>query len=101
MAAMVAVTAVPAFATIHPLVPGGGKTLTAEPVGLPEGETPSESQDPPGLTPGGPDQSEQIATPVFAVTPEGEQIEGAPPGTLGTNPSAGGASASAFKPEPE
>ena len=31
MAAMVAVTAVPAFATIHSLIPGAGKTLTAGP----------------------------------------------------------------------
>ncbi len=70
MAAIMAVTAVPAFATIHPLVPGAGKTLTAEPPGLPEGETPSESQDPPGLTPGGPDQSSaDVAQPVTVANP--------------------------------
>ncbi len=70
MAAMLAVTAVPAFATIHPLVPGAGKNLKAEPPGLPEGETPSESQDPPGLTPGGPDQSSaDVAQPVQVANP--------------------------------
>ena len=69
MAAMVAVTAVPAFATIHPLIPGAGKTLTADPEPL-GGATPSESQDPPGLTPGGPDESSaDVAQPVTVANP--------------------------------
>src|SRR5215218_899684 len=84
MAAMVAVTAVPAFATIHPLIPGGGKTLTAEPAGLPEGETPSESQDPPGLS--GQSSADNIAQPVLSV---GSPTTCAPEGPCGTNPSGG------------
>ena len=67
MAAMVAVMAVPAFATIHPLIPGAGKTLTAEPAGLPGGETPSESQDPPGLS--GQSSADNIAQPVTVANP--------------------------------
>ena len=94
MAALLALTAVPAFATIHPLIPGAGKTLTAEPAGLPEGETPSESQDPPGLTPGGPDQSSaDVAQPVLSVAPPEVCT---PEGACGTNPS-GGNSLHAFK----
>ena len=69
MAAMLAVTAVPAFAAIHPLVPGAGKTLAAEPEPL-GGATPSESQDPPGLAPSGPDQSNATeAQPVLVANP--------------------------------
>ena len=44
MAAMLAVTAVPAFATVHPL-------SKSELSNAPEG-TAAETQDPPGLTPG-------------------------------------------------
>jgi hypothetical protein len=91
MAAMVAVTAVPAFATIHPLIPGAGKTLTAEPAGLPEGETPSESQDPPGLS--GQSNTDNIAQPVLSVATPDVCI---PEGACGTNPS-GGNSLNAFQ----
>jgi hypothetical protein len=44
MAAMLAVTAVPAFATVHPL-------SKSERSNAPEG-TAAQTQDPPGLTPG-------------------------------------------------
>ncbi len=91
MAALLAVTAVPAFATIHPLIPGAGKTLTAEPAVLPEGETPSESQDPPGLS--GQSNADNIAQPVLSV---GSPEFCAPEGACGTSPS-GGNSESAFK----
>jgi hypothetical protein len=98
MAAMMAVTAVPAFATIHPL--SNAENSNAKP-GT-QGFVSAELQDPPGLTPaflptGGPDQSKaEIAQPVLAVTPEGTQAPDSPPGVLGTNPSKDGASANAF-----
>ena len=102
MAAMVAVTAVPAFATIHQLA-------NMENSNDEHASAVAQSQDPPGLTPPpvGTGQSQgsppnnptdsTLAQPVFAVTPEGEQIAGAPPGFLGTNPSKDGASANAIK----
>jgi hypothetical protein len=53
--------AAPAFATIHPLV-------CAEVSNAPAG-TPADTQNPPGLTPGGVDQSSATtAQPVVAVT---------------------------------
>jgi len=59
MAAMLAVTAVPAFATVHPLANSECANDAASDVAT--------LQDPPGLTPGSQAQSEQLATPVFAV----------------------------------
>jgi hypothetical protein len=105
MAAMVAVTAVPAFATIHPLA-------NMENSNDEHASAVAQSQDPPGLTPaelvpGGTGKSQgsppnnptgtTVAQPVFAVTPEGQQAPDSPPGTFGTNPSKDGASANAFK----
>jgi hypothetical protein len=65
-----------------------------------------QNQEPPGLTgrsqgspPNNPTGT-NIGQPVFAVTPEDEPIfPGAPPSLVGTNPSSGGASANALKPE--
>jgi len=61
MAAMLALMAVPAFATIHPL-------SNSECSGLSE-DTVAGSQDPPGLTPGGTPSGggADVAQPVFAV----------------------------------
>jgi len=86
MAAMMVLTAVPAFATIHPLSRSNVSNA-------PEG-TAAETQDPPGLTPGGPDQSSaDVAQPVLSVaTPDVCTPEGA----CGTNPS-GGNSLHAFQ----
>ena len=72
MAAMVALMAVPAFATVHPL-------SNSECSGLSE-DTVAGSQDPPGLTPGGTPAVDtpggggaDVAQPVFAVldSPQG------------------------------
>ena len=95
---MVAVAAVmallmaagPALATIHPL---------AE-MECADDSAPSSvhNQEPPGLTPGGTDQSGQIATPVVHTAAEGVPLpEG---GLVGVNPS-GGASMSSWKEFPE
>jgi hypothetical protein len=81
MAAMVAVTAVPAFATIHPLA-------NSECSNDENASAVAQSQNPPGLTPGGPDQSDQLATPVFAAS-GGEPLSAEPPSpafkTFGTS----------------
>ncbi len=69
MAAMLAVMAVPAFATVHPLA---NSECSNAPAGT-QGFVSAELQDPPGLTPaflptGGPDQSKAaIAQPVVSV----------------------------------
>jgi hypothetical protein len=64
MAAMVAVAAVPAFATIHPLA--NSECSNAKP-GT-QGFVSAELQDPPGLTPGPPDQSRAVvAQPIVSV----------------------------------
>ncbi len=83
MAAMMAVTAVPAFATIHEIARMERASDNASPV--------VQSQDPPGLTgqsqgspPNNPTGT-NIGQPVFAVTPEGQGLfPGAP--FVGTNP---------------
>jgi hypothetical protein len=60
MAAMMALTAVPAFATIHPLANSECSNENASAV--------AQTQDPPGLTPGPPDQSRaNVAQPVVSV----------------------------------
>ena len=60
MAAMLAVMSVPAFATVHPLANSECANASASDV--------QKSQDPPGLTPGGPDSSQAvIAQPVVSV----------------------------------
>ncbi len=55
--AVILAVAGPAFATIHELSNAECSPDT----------TPASAQDPPGLTPGGPDKSEQLATSVLAV----------------------------------
>ncbi len=60
MAAMMALMAVPAFATVHPLANSECADASASDVAT--------SQDPPGLTPGPPDKSKaQVAQPVVSV----------------------------------
>ena len=69
MAAMLAVTAVPAFATIHPLAKMERASDNASAV--------VQSQDPPGLTPGGPDQSHaNVAQPVLVANENAFKPEG-------------------------
>ena len=80
MAAMLALMAVPAFATIHPLANSECANDSASDVAT--------SQDPPGLTPGGPDNSQgsppnnptgsTLAQPVFAAS-GGEPFSEEPP----------------------
>jgi hypothetical protein len=70
MAAMLAVTAVPAFATVHPLANSECANENASDVAT--------GQNPPGLTPGGPDNSQgsppnnptgsTLAQPLFAAS---------------------------------
>jgi hypothetical protein len=91
MAAMMAVAGGPAFATIHEIAKMECASESAQ------SET-VQTQDPPGLT--GQSQANNIARPVFAVTPEGQPLfPGAPPELVGTNPSADGASGNALKAE--
>jgi hypothetical protein len=97
MAAMMAVTAVPAFATIHEIA-------RMERANQEQASPVVQSQDPPGLTgqsQGSPPNNvtgTNIAQPVFAVTPEGQELfPGAP--FVGTNPSKDGASGHALKDE--
>jgi hypothetical protein len=91
MALMMAIAGGPAFATIHEIAKMECASENAQ------SET-VQTQDPPGLTGGS--QANNIARPVFAVTPEGEPLfPGAPPELVGTNPSAGGASGHALKAE--
>ena len=60
MAAMMALMAVPAFATVHPLANSECADDSASDV--------PKTQDPPGLTPGGPDNSHaEVAQPVVSV----------------------------------
>jgi hypothetical protein len=68
MAAMMALSA-PAFATVHPLANSECANASASDVPT--------SQDPPGLTPGGPDQSSAtVAQPVISVlTAQGPDSE--------------------------
>ena len=69
MSAMMAVTAVPAFATIHELAKSERSNA---PVG-----TAAETQDPPGLTPGGPDQSKAlVAQPLRVANENAFKLEG-------------------------
>ena len=68
MALMLALAA-PAFATIHPL-------SCSERSQAPEG-TAAETQDPPGLTPGGPDRSNaEVAQPVQSANDNASKDEG-------------------------
>jgi hypothetical protein len=83
MAAMMVLTAVPAFATVHPL---SRSDVSNAPVG-----TAAETQDPPGLS--GQSSADNIAQPVVSVLPPGAFT---PEGDEGTNPS-GGNSLNAFQ----
>jgi hypothetical protein len=66
---MLAVAAVPAFATIHPLAKMECASDSASDV--------VQSQDPPGLTPGGPDRSRaETAQPVTVANPAAFKPEG-------------------------
>jgi hypothetical protein len=103
IAAMMA-AAGPAFATIHEVAKMECASENSE---NSENVSPVvQNQEPPGLTgrsqgspPNNPTGT-NIGQPVFAVTPEDEPIfPGAPPSLVGTNPSSGGASANALKPE--
>ncbi len=90
MAAMLALMAVPAFATIHPLANSECANENASAV--------ARSQDPPGVTPGGPDNSQgsppnnptgsTLAQPIFAAS-GGEPFSPEPPSpafkTFGTS----------------
>ena len=83
MAAMMVLTAVPAFATVHPL---SRSDVSNAPAG-----TAAATQDPPGLS--GQSNADNIAQPVLSVgTPD---VCG-PEGACGTNPS-GGNSLHAFQ----
>jgi len=91
MAAMLAVTAVPAFATIHNLA--NAECADAE------GSNVANLQDPPGITPNDvegndPDLGPE-SQPVVAVQTEGVDIPGPSP-LLGTNPSGGTSAENAF-----
>ena len=70
-AAMCAVAAAPVFATVHPLVRSECSAAAAD-------GTPADTQDPPGITPGGPDRSEQLATPVGVAAAAAFKAEGCP-----------------------
>jgi hypothetical protein len=68
-ALLLVMVAVPAFATIHPL-------SCSERSQAPEG-TAAETQDPPGLTPGGPDRSNaDVAQPVQSANDNAFKDEG-------------------------
>jgi hypothetical protein len=87
MAAIVAVTAVPAFATVHPL-------SKSERSNAPEG-TAAQTQDPPGLTPGTtPGGGADLAQPVVAIITHQPQSAGVNPFDPTTFPENG-----PFKPE--
>jgi hypothetical protein len=91
MALMLALAG-PALATIHEVAKMECASETAQ-----ENENSTvRTQDPPGLTGGS--QANNFGRPVLAVTPEGQPLfPGAPPGLVGTNPSAEGASGNALK----
>jgi hypothetical protein len=70
-ALLLAMMAVPAFATVHPL---SKAECSAEPAGETAG-----TQDPPGLTPGGPDRSKaEVAQPVQSANGNAFKPEGCP-----------------------
>ena len=81
--AMLAVTAVPAFATVHPLS-RSERSLPNAPSG-----TPAATQDPPGISGGS--NADNFAQPVSSVLPAGEELTPAQTGEeqtiVGTNPS--------------
>ncbi len=83
MVAMLAVTALPAFATIHPLSRGD------------RSNAPVDTQNPPGLSRLG---SQNFAQPVSSVLPAGEclppAVTGEPQEICGSNPSPDGTAAS-------
>ena len=83
MAAMMVLTAVPAFATVHPL-------SRSDVSNAPEG-TAAETQDPPGLS--GQSNADTIAQPVISVGSEDFCI----PAGCGTNPSGDTAENAAFQ----
>jgi hypothetical protein len=106
MVAMLAVTALPAFATIHPLsrsdenIPSNGPDSLAS--------TPAETQEPPGLS--GRSNADNFAQPVSAILPANECLSPEQTGEAqeicGTNPSPlvapqlDTAEAHAFEPNP-
>ena len=83
MVAMVVVTAVPAFATVHPLS-RSERSFPNAPSG-----TPAATQDPPGLSGGS--NANNFAQPVSSVLPAGTSLTPAQTGEeqtiVGTNPS--------------
>lgn len=76
---LLALSAAPALATVHPLVCSERSAEAAD-------GTAASTQDPPGITPGGPDSSSaDVAQPVFAV--------------IAASAASGGNSFNSFKPE--